>query len=138
MVQLRQMKEGFHEREGGCCMSSLKHETTRRHPLQVGRCIRSAGNDPVWITDDVSLLCKARGAQVEFANLLADWDYPFFRARRSHGWKEHKARHQWEHGVKNREKHAKNKGSWTDEEEGKKDNDSYLFSRNHLKSTLNQ
>lgn len=61
--------------------------------------------------DDGVLLFRwdPRGKLIDDADCVGDPDWFDFRARHSTGWKEHKGRHQWEHNVREKEKHQKNR-----------------------------
>lgn len=50
-----------------------------------------------------------RGKLITTANEMIDYEFFAYRARHSTGWKEHKCRHQWEHNVREKEKHQKNR-----------------------------
>ena len=52
---------------------------------------------------------KPRGRLITAAYLMGDWDYFDMRACRSAGWKNQKCAHQWEHNVREKEKHDKNR-----------------------------
>lgn len=77
---------------------------------RAGHYIRHAGRENYY--DDEGMLLYQwipRGKIVENAECVKDPDWFSFRAVHSTGWKEHKCRHQWEHGVREKEKHEKNR-----------------------------
>ncbi len=85
----------------------------RRHPSgkpRAGACLRDncAGWQPDDDDDAPSFRWKPRGKCLEAARDMIDWDYFMDRADRSAGWKARKSRHQWEHRVRDREKHQQN------------------------------
>ena len=52
---------------------------------------------------------KPRGKLLKTLLIVDDFDFPYDgRSRHSTGWKHHKCRHQWEHKVREQEKHLKN------------------------------
>ena len=93
-----------------------RHNTSgwhTRHPsgkARVKACLRSFSRQDFYDDED-NLIFRwtPRGRLLTSARYLADWDNFDFRARRSTGWKEHKYRHQWEHRVREQEKHQKNR-----------------------------
>ena len=52
---------------------------------------------------------EPRGKLRTTARLVADWDWFDMRARNSSGWKDRKCAHQWEHRVREKEKHDKSR-----------------------------
>lgn len=61
--------------------------------------------------DEGSFIAKwePRGKLKTTARDVSDWDWFEHRARRGTGWKEHKYTRQWEHNVREREKHDRNR-----------------------------
>ena len=60
--------------------------------------------------DQGMLIChwKPRGKLLTAAHLMDDFDWFNDRSRHSSGWKDHPCRYQWEHNVREKEKHMKN------------------------------
>jgi hypothetical protein len=81
-----------------------------RKKAAAGHLIRLAKRED-FFNDDGELIFhwEARGKIIDDRDCVSDPDWFDFRARRSTGWKEHKHRHQWEHGVCEKEKHRKNR-----------------------------
>ena len=52
---------------------------------------------------------EPRGKLIDDADCVFDPDWFDYRARHSTGWKEHKHRYQWEHNVREKEKHQKSR-----------------------------
>ena len=52
---------------------------------------------------------KPRGKVAVVGSWISDWDWPDYRGRRSTGWKDHKRRRQWEHRLREQEKHRRNR-----------------------------
>ena len=84
---------------------------TRRH----GQFVRLFAGKSVFDADSFEYVWKARGNVRDAAGLFnADWDAALLRARCGRGWKNHKCRHQWEHGARLREKHeaSRSRKAW--------------------------
>ena len=63
------------------------------------------------LDDEDELICrwKPRGKLLTTKSYVTDWDWFVWRSKHSTGWKEHKYAHQWEHNVREQEKHRKNR-----------------------------
>ena len=59
--------------------------------------------------DELILRWEPRGKLLVNKRSVTDWDWFDFRSKHSTDWKEHKCAHQWEHNVRAREKHQKNR-----------------------------
>ena len=77
---------------------------------KTGHIRRQAAREKFYDDEGVLIFrLEPRGKVIDDADCVGDPDWLWFRARHSTGWKEHKGRHQWEHTVREKEKHQKNR-----------------------------
>ncbi|MDO5133793.1 MAG: prealbumin-like fold domain-containing protein [Eubacteriales bacterium] len=108
-----------HDRKAGTYVFAASHhfQGKKRHSSRfggrkgcAGALVRAAVEEKYY--DDEGCLIyhwKPRGKQLETLLILGDFDFLYEgRSRNSTGWKEHKCRHQWEHNLREQEKHQKN------------------------------
>ena len=88
-------------------MSSFPH--TSHQAVKRGNFLRLYAEALVLEKELGRDLFHVRGKQRYRAQVLADPDIGDFRADNTRGWKAHKRAHQWEHGVLEREKHARSR-----------------------------
>ena len=101
----------------GCCPKRKKHGSghwEKRHAsgkARVGAYIRDLSERQSFCFEEDSPVFQwtPRGRLLTNSRYIADPDLFDGRSRHSTGWKEHKCRHQWEHAVREREKHRKNR-----------------------------
>ena len=90
-------------------MSQRKRQLRTRRNWKTGRLIRNEyRNEPD--DDRLSRHSRDSGTLAPWdLILLEDWDYQYFRARRTSGWKNSRCRRQWEKRVRAEEKRLKNR-----------------------------
>ena len=95
-------------------MSSFPH--TSHQAVKRGSFLRSYAEALVLERELGRALFHLRGKERCRAQALADPDIGDHRADNTRGWKAHKRAHQWEHGVLEREKHARSRKAEKSEE----------------------
>ena len=91
-------------------MSNKISRTFVHQHVKVGSIIRQADWKVLRDEDDARGVAVVRGSRREVVRYLGDFDFPFEdRARRTHGWKNKKFRHQWEHLLAEQDRHEKSR-----------------------------
>ncbi len=99
--------------KNGVCGKSHRggwHHGRKGYKGGVSFYLRSLCEESFYDEDGV-FICRwtPRSRLLNTAHLFHDWDWVNDGACRSAGWKNHKYSHQWEHNVREKEKHMKNR-----------------------------